>query len=87
VVAPSVDLLALLRPETVTVHFHGRPWSLLPRTAADWIGAVAFDTDKLSGVFPGQIQDEDLEEMFTIGMQDLTSRFWVQLVAGTGGGH
>jgi hypothetical protein len=91
VVAPSVNLLALLRPEAVSVHFHGRIWALTPRTAAEWIGAVALDLKNLTGVFPGQIQDEDIQEMFDIGLREPdVEQAWftcAQEVLGAAGGR
>lgn len=68
-VAPSFDLLAALRPVTVTVTVAGHPFALEAATAAQWIGAIAMDTENLYGIVPGLIRDEDLEVMYQL-MQD-----------------
>lgn len=59
----SVNVLAWLRPERITVHFADHSWALEAKTAADWLGAIAMDFDNLSGVFPGLIQDSDVDKM------------------------
>lgn len=63
---PSVNLLSWLRPEQIHVAFAGRGWELEATTAAHWIGAIAYDFDGLSGVFPGLIRDQDLDEMHAL---------------------
>lgn len=67
--APSVDLLALLRPSEVVVAVAGHKFTLNARTAAEWIGAIATDFDELAGIMPGLIADEDLDLMERI-MED-----------------
>jgi hypothetical protein len=53
--------------EQIVVTCIGRTWVLPARNAWDWILAV-FDDDDLSRVFPGMIDDEDVEEMFEAWM-------------------
>lgn len=85
----SVNLLAWLRPEQVHVSYAGRSWELEATCAADWIGAIIFDTDSLAGVFPGLIRDDDVEAMSTLlqdpenlpGLQE-TARSVVQAAGG-----
>lgn len=62
-VAPSVDLLALLRPTQVTVTVAGHPFVLGATTAAQWLGAMATDLQGLYGIMPGLILDDDLDVM------------------------
>lgn len=64
--APSVSLLSWLRPEQIDISFAACTWRLEAVTAADWLGALAMDFDGLSGVFPGLIGDDRLEEMLEI---------------------
>lgn len=61
--APSVSLLSWLRPEQIHVAFAGTTWQLQATTAADWLGAIAIDFEGLSGVFPGLVADDDLDDM------------------------
>lgn len=60
---PSVNLLSWLRPEKIIVAYADRPWRLEARTAADWLGGMAMDFDTLSGIFPGLICDDDVDDM------------------------
>lgn len=89
-VGPSANLLAYLRPEAVEVFFHGRSWALTPRTASEWIGAIAFDMNRLGGVFPGQVHQEDLEEMYHISLEQDWGQTWftcAQQALGAAGGR
>jgi hypothetical protein len=63
VVAPSVDLLGLLRPSQVVVTVGGHPFTLEATCASHWLGALATDWDTLYGIVPGLISDDDLEVM------------------------
>lgn len=60
---PSADLLAALRPERVTVRVLGTPFTLEATTAAQWLGAMALDLERLHGIMPGLVADDDLETM------------------------
>jgi len=88
---PSVDLLALLRPQQVTVTVAGRPFTLSATTAAQWLGAMAIDLDNLYGLVPGLIDDEDLDEMDRLARThpDIAQRwFWAARTAlGRAGGR
>lgn len=88
--APSVNLLAYLRPETITVSFHDHLWPLQATSASDWLGAIAFDVTTLAGVFPGLIADEQLEDMFRMSLEaDLSGKWFecAQQVLGWAGGR
>jgi hypothetical protein len=63
VAGPSVDLLALLRPERAQVSVAGHRFTLTATTAAQWIGAIALDLRNLHGIMPGLIHDDDLDLM------------------------
>lgn len=65
-VAPSVDILALLRPSEVVVAVGGRPFTLAAATASQWLGAIALDMDTLAGIMPGLVADEDLPAMVAL---------------------
>lgn len=88
---PSVDLLALLRPDEVAVTVAGRRFPLTARTAAQWIGAIAMDTDNLYGLVPGLIEEDDLDAMYELGVShpDIETRwFWAARTAlGRGAGR
>jgi hypothetical protein len=60
---PSVDLLALLRPSSVTVTVTGIEFTLEATVASHWLGAIAVDRENLAGVMPGLIDEDDLETM------------------------
>lgn len=61
--APSVDLLAALRPAQVSVTVAGVRFVLDASSASHWLGAIALDTRNLYGIMPGLIADDDLETM------------------------
>jgi len=61
--APSVDLLAALRPQQVIVRIAGRPFLLEATCAAHWLGAIATDIEGLYGIMPGLVADDDLDLM------------------------
>jgi hypothetical protein len=88
---PSVDLLALLRPQQVTVTVAGRPFTLSATTAAQWLGAMATDLDNLYGLVPGLISDDDLDDMDQLARThpDIAGRwFWAARTAlGRAGGR
>lgn len=65
-VAPSADILALLRPPEVVVAVGGRPFTLTATTASQWLGAIALDMDGLAGIMPGLIEDQDLPAMLAL---------------------
>lgn len=64
--APSVNLLAWLRPERIHVAFAGAAWQMHASSAADWLGAISYDFDTLSGVFPGLVHDDELDAMYDL---------------------
>lgn len=63
------DVLASTRPDRVTVGCLGRHWELALSTAAQWIGAIGYDPDRLVGIFPGGVADEDLEALWECSRQ------------------
>lgn len=65
-VAPSVDLLAALRPSAVSVTVAGIGFTLDASTASHWLGAMALDLDNLYGIMPGLIADDDLDTMHEV---------------------
>lgn len=75
---PSVDLLALLRPDKAKVTVGGYPFVLTATTATQWLGAIAVDTRNLSGIMPGLLDDEDLDLMAALMLEheDIDTR-WV----------
>ena len=56
----------------------GQPFLLTARTAAQWIGAIAMDTQGLYGLVPGLVADEDLSimEQLCDQHQDMSSRWF-----------
>lgn len=89
-VVPSVNLLAYLRPESITVNFHDRHWPLQGRTASDWLGAIAQDFTTLAGVFPGLIAEADLDDMYELALgADVADRWFecAQQALGWAGGR
>ncbi len=66
----SVDLLALVRPEIVTVTVAGHPFALTASTASNWLGAIAMDPQGLYGIVPGLIADDDLDLMESLWQAD-----------------
>jgi hypothetical protein len=84
VAGPSVDLLAQLRPDQVTVHVAGHPFILTASCAAQWIGAIAMDPDDLYGIMPGLIADDDIDTMTALRdtHPDIETRwFWAARAA------
>ncbi len=68
-----------------------RGWTLDLDTAYQWVGAVGFDMDDLSGIFPGSIGDDDLDAMhrLSVSCPDIERR-WVnaaRVALGRGGGR
>lgn len=61
--APASSIFHHARPTTVTVEFMDRPWTLTPSTAYEWLGAVAYDLELLSGVLPGAVGANDVPAM------------------------
>lgn len=60
------DVLAAARPQSVAVTFFGRSWQLELSRAASWIGAIGYDLESLTGVFPGAIPEDDLDAMWEL---------------------
>ena len=77
-VAPSVDLLALLRPDRVSVTVAGHRFALEATTASQWLGAIATDIEGLYGIMPGLVQDDDLDLMQELvdTHDDITTRWF-----------
>lgn len=65
----SADIFHYARPVTVSVTVAGRVWQLREASARDWIGAVSWDLKLLSGVVPGMLRDDDLEDMADVMLQ------------------
>lgn len=62
------DVFAQVRPARVSVVCCQREWALHLDTAYQWLGAVGFDLDDLSGVFPGAIGDDDVDTMHHLSL-------------------
>ncbi len=74
----SADVFDHVRPARVTVTCHGRGWTLPLDCAYRWLGAVGFDLENLSGVFPGSIGDDDVDAMYHLALSDPDiKRRWV----------
>lgn len=71
------DVLAATRPTHVAVTSFGRSWDLELPHAAAWLGAIGFDLDELSGVFPGAIREDDLDAMWALSGDPDASRRWL----------
>lgn len=72
---PGLNGFESLRPQQVTVTAFGRPWILTAQTAYDWIGAAIIDFDDLSGIFPGQLDYNDLDSLWGLsGRGDFSKR-------------
>lgn len=89
-VAP--DILAAIRPRQVEVTCLGITCPLQLHTAAQWIGAIGWDLDTLTGVLPGAIGDDQLEAMWEASRDDPAdaSRRWLnaaRVAVGRGGGR
>ena len=81
---PSVDLLAQLRPDRVTVTVAGHPFILTAQCAAQWISAIAVDPEDLYGIVPGLIADDDVDTMTALcdTHPDMGTRwFWASRTA------
>lgn len=57
------DVFSHARPDTITVTIAGRAWTLRDATAYEWIGAVGWDLQYLTGVVPGLLLDDDIGDM------------------------
>lgn len=77
-VAPSVDLLALLRPSQVVVAVAGHRFALTATCASHWLGAIATDPDGLYGIMPGLIGDGELDLMAQLMQEhpDISTRWF-----------
>jgi len=89
---PVADVLAAVRPSQVSVTCLGREWRLQLHTAADWIGGIGWDMDTLCGVFPGAIDDDELDAMWEASCLDPAdaARRWLnaaRVAVGRGGGR
>lgn len=85
------DVFAQVRPAHVSVTCLDRRWALDLDTAHQWLGAVGFDLDTLTGIFPGSIGDDDLEAMHHLALScpDIERR-WLnaaRVALGRGGGR
>lgn len=71
------NLLRATRPRDVSVTLLGGLWHLEAHTAEDWIGAIGWDTDNLTGVMPGLLDQQQLETMLELSRQvdDIDSRW------------
>lgn len=74
----SADVFEHVRPSHVSVTCHGRRWALSLESAYQWLGAVGADLDRLSGVFPGSVGDDDVDAMYQLALSDPDiDRRWV----------
>lgn len=71
------DIFAYVRPQHITVSAFERRWGIHLDSAHAWIGAVGFDLEGLSGVFPGGVGDDDVEAMhqLSLNMPDAERRW------------
>lgn len=63
------DVFRSLRPASVTVTCFEQPWELSLNNAYQWVGALGWDLDTLTGIFPGSIADDDLDSMWAASVQ------------------
>lgn len=87
---PPGNLLSLVRPDTAIIMCLGRRWELDATTAYDWIGAVGFDFEKLTGIMPGLLGDDDIEDMIDrMWALDVDTRWMysARVALGRGGGR
>lgn len=66
------NVLAATRPAQVVVTCFGHVCELTPGLAADWVGAIGYDLEGLSGVFPGRLQEDDLDWAWEASTADPT---------------
>lgn len=71
------DVLAATRPTHVSVVCFERTWGLELSHAAAWVGAMGYDLDSLTGIFPGAIGDDDLDAMWALSGHPDASRRWL----------
>ena|SRR5688572_16200348 len=64
----SVNAFEYFRPQTVTVTAFQRRWVLEAGSAYDWLGAAAVDLDHLSGIFPGLVADDRLDDLWDLSV-------------------
>lgn len=60
----NVNVFGRIRPAQVEVKAFGQHWLLQEASAFDWLGSVAADLEKLSGVFPGLLIPEQLDQLY-----------------------
>lgn len=61
---PSSNAFEYIRPSIITVTAFKQSWTLVDGPAYDWIGAAAMDLDHLSGVFPGLVAEDHLDDLW-----------------------
>lgn len=64
------DVLAATRPSQVVVTCFAQTWHITLDRAAEWVGAIGYDLEGLSGVFPGGISEDELDRMWDAGRED-----------------
>lgn len=89
---PEADVLTAVRPRQVAVGCLGREWQLPLHTAAEWIGAIGWDLETLTGVLPGAVADDDVDAMWDLSFAQPAdaSRRWcnaARVAVGRGGGR
>lgn len=72
VVLPPVeaDPLSYLGPSRTAVEFLGRDWEIRPLVAADWLEILWTEPFDVSEIFPGFVDDLDLEDLLADAMLD-----------------
>ena len=85
------DVFSQVRPARVAVSALGRHWELHLDSAYQWVGAMGWDLDTLAGVFPGSIDDDDVDSMHYLAVSDPdVERRWLnaaRVAVGRGGGR
>jgi hypothetical protein len=85
------DVFAHVRPAQVSVVAFSRRWEICLDTADHWVGAMGWDLEDLSGVFPGSVGDDDVDALYRAGLSHPDAdRRWVnaaRVAVGRGSGR
>lgn len=85
------DAFTSLRPPSVKVTCFEQAWELPLNNAYQWLGALGWDFDTLTGIFPGSLSDDDADSMWSIAVQrDDADRRWLnaaRVALGRGAGR
>lgn len=67
---PNVNVFLTHRPQQVHVKAFSQQWLLVGETAYDWLGCIGADLAGLTGVFPGMVEETQLEMLYEYILED-----------------